>query len=85
LVIQIIYKDVKNVYNFPLKQALQFILKDLVAIKERVLYTFSKTGRFEVDILGNLKRRKGVQVSYMAVQDLLTEIEDVIGKKIVGT
>ena len=77
-------KDVKNFYNFPLKQALQFILKDLVATKERVLYTFSETGKFEVDVLGSLKR-KGVQVSYMAVQDLLTEIEDVIGKKIVGT
>ena len=77
-------KDLKNFYNFPLKQALQFILKDLVATKERVLYTFSESGRFEVDVLGSLKR-KGVQVSYMAVQDVLTEIEDVIGKNIVGT
>ena len=47
-----------------------------------MLYTFSETGKFEVDVLGSLKR-KGVQVSYMAVQDLLTEIEDVIGKRIV--
>ena len=75
-------KDLRNFYNFPLKQALQFILKDLVGTKDRILYTFSESGRFEVDNLGSLKR-KGVQVSYMAAQDVLTGIEDEIGKKIV--
>ena len=75
-------KELKNFYNFPLKQALQFILKDIVGTKERILYTFSESGSFEVDNLGSLKR-KGVQVSYMAVQDVLTGIEDEIGKRIV--
>lgn len=75
-------KEIKNFYNFPLKQALQFILKDLVGTKDRILYTFSESGRFEVDNLGSLKR-KGVQVSYMAAQDVLTGMEDEIGKRIV--
>ena len=54
---------------------MQFILKDLLGTKDRILYTFSESGRFEVDNLGSLKR-KGVQVSYMAVQHVLTGMED---------
>ena len=65
----------ENFYNFTLKQALQFILKDLLGTKDRILYTFSESGRFEVDNLGSLKR-KGVQVSYMVVQHVLTGMED---------
>ena len=75
-------KDLKISTISPLKQALQFILKDLVGTKEKILYACSESGGIEVDNLGFLTR-KGIQVSYMAAQNVLTGIEDVIGKRIV--
>ena len=72
-------KEVKNFHSFGLQQSLQFVLSDLVSTKEKVLYSFNGISRgVDIDGLGTLKR-KGVIVSYLAKQEVLSAFERKIG------
>ena len=67
--------ELVNFHNLGLQQSLQFVLGDLVSTKEKVMYSFAalSTG-MDIDPMGVLKR-KGVQISYLAKEDVLLKFQ----------
>ena len=75
-------KELVNFHNLGLQQSLQFVLGDLVSTKEKVLYSFAAiSSGMDIDMMGVLKR-KGVKISYLAKEDILTKFREKISSRV---
>ena len=74
-------KRIKTFYNCSFKEAIHFIITDILSENSAVLYTFSEASQAVVlDPLGTMERKK-ISIEYMAKKNLLEPVFEKISKK----
>ena len=74
-------KRIKTFYNCSFKEAIHFIITDILSENSAVLYTFSEASQAVVlDPLGTMERKK-ISIEYMAKKNLLEPVLEKISKK----
>ena len=75
-------KAIKTLYGVLVKEALQFIISDLVVGNEKVLYCFAKEDEaFDLDPMGTLARKK-IQIEYLSGKSLIEPLSVKLSKKV---